>query len=78
MAISTGKNSQRNIVIGANDNELFHLITKSETTQISNMIHLMYHAAKMAYDNPNNLQWNEVCDGAVKFYPGGLNGIKTG
>eukprot|EP00957_Ditylum_brightwellii_P193085 14701632-Ditylum_brightwellii.AAC.1 len=32
----------------------------------------------MSYDNSNNLQWNEVCNSAVKFYPGGFNGIKTG
>eukprot|EP00957_Ditylum_brightwellii_P161462 12293576-Ditylum_brightwellii.AAC.1 len=32
----------------------------------------------MAFRNPSNLQWNEVCDSVVKFYPGGLNGIKCG
>ena len=69
MALSTGNNSWRNVVIVANDNELFHLITSSEIVQINNMIHLMYHAAKMAFDNPNNLQWNEVCDSVVKFIP---------
>eukprot|EP00957_Ditylum_brightwellii_P016526 1242203-Ditylum_brightwellii.AAC.1 len=32
----------------------------------------------MAFDNPNNLQWNEVCASVVKLYPDGLNGIKSG
>eukprot|EP00957_Ditylum_brightwellii_P002060 158088-Ditylum_brightwellii.AAC.1 len=32
----------------------------------------------MAFDNPNNLQWSEVCDIVVKCYPDGLNGIKAG